>query len=121
LILNGVRLPVQLLTCIHPQASRVYWHQEFNKKSLFSLKGLFLMFFLKGLGIIENIIDNKRGGDHPGLIQLIFGSRQLFILFLQFSVTNQSFIDLLRLAFRSLVVKVPDQVVLGKCLYHRQY
>jgi hypothetical protein len=102
-------------------SARVWPDQESNKKSPFKLKRPFLVLFLKGLRIIENIIDDKCGGDHPGLVQLIFGSCQLVILFLQFGITNQSFIDLLRLAFRSLVVKVPDQVVLGKCLYHRQY
>lgn len=86
---------------------------SYNEKDLVSL--------LKPPGIIEYSIDTTLRGLHSDYIQLRFHCHKLLVLLLQFRVANQSAINLPGLPLRSLVVYIPDQIVLGKGLGHRQY
>lgn len=80
-----------------------------------------LVFLLKSSGVIEYAVNAPIGGLHSDSIQLLFRCNQLFVLHLQFRVADQSSINFPCLLLRGLVVDIPDQIVLGKGLGHRQY
>jgi hypothetical protein len=79
------------------------------------------MLFLKASRIVKNVFNHHGRRLQASNIQLVFGCNQLFVLLLQLRVANQGFVNLPLFLLRSLVVKEPDQIVLGKSLYHRQY
>lgn len=77
--------------------------------------------FLHPACVVQNVLNacGRRFQFCP--VHLFMRVIQFVVLRLQAAIAKKGLVNLPRLLFRGLAVYIPDQIVLGKGLYHRQY